>query len=141
MLKKHYASEVFNGALFDVKSLQQIKREELDDYLYGDEDFAVIVQYGNHTVKLGDLLITYEPNGPASMSLLVQAIDFEKRQLKPYFNFDFQAKVSLMPEIYIPVRPFSKYSVPNPDTKHCHLREIEAGYAMKQRIIERVFAT
>ena len=82
-----YASQVFDGELFHHEQLQKIQSNELDSYLYGDEDF-VSQQCGRKVVKLGGLIITYTKKGMSSC--IIQIIDFHNRRLKFGFALNLE---------------------------------------------------
>ncbi|WP_454782176.1 pentapeptide repeat-containing protein [Legionella sp. WA2022007384] len=97
-----YASQIFDGELFNLEQLQKIQPEELDTYLYGDEDFIIKKSGRNlNKVKLGGLLISYTPGGKGYCPVKVEVIDFQNKRLK--FGFDIESYFSIKSEIYLPL--------------------------------------
>ncbi|SKA21421.1 pentapeptide repeat-containing protein, partial [Legionella maceachernii] len=142
---KLYAGEVFNGELFEVNLLRTISPTELEEELYGEEDFVIVGEDRNETVvKLGGLLFHYAPGGKGSVEARVEIIDFEKHQLKPGFKIDLGRYGALKFEMFMPFDPFVNYGAATSctaDIERSDLEIIEAGYSLKRKIIEYIFAT
>ncbi|MCW8470791.1 pentapeptide repeat-containing protein [Fluoribacter gormanii] len=97
-----YASQIFDGELFNLEQLQKIQPEELDNYLYGEEDFIIKKSGRNlNRVKLGGLFISYTPGGNGYCPTKVEIIDFQNKRLK--FGFDIGHYSSINSEIYLPM--------------------------------------
>ncbi|QMT61528.1 pentapeptide repeat-containing protein [Legionella sp. PC997] len=101
-----YASQIFDGELFHLEQLQKIQPEELDSYLYGEEDF--IIKKSGHNlnrVKLGGLFISYTPGGKGYSPTKLEIIDFQNKRLK--FGFNIGPYSSINSEIYLPMNLFN----------------------------------
>ncbi|MBN9226682.1 MULTISPECIES: pentapeptide repeat-containing protein [Legionella] len=138
---KHYASQIFDGQLFDIEQLQTIQPEELETYLYGDEDF-VINRYGSlslNRVKLGGLLFSYYPYKKGTCSS-VEIIDFQNRRLKFVFNF-LMGQCPLLPiEMYFPLNVFGDLGRRATfDAKD--IFDMRAGLELRASITYYIFAT
>ncbi|PWY56687.1 hypothetical protein DGG96_04570 [Legionella qingyii] len=141
---RYYASEVFNGYKFNIRLLQKIKWNELDRYLYGEEDFVILEgnEFDEKKVKLGDLLITFCPKGSDFPKF--EVIDFERHKLKPAFSINLAHYGNISLEACVPFDPFDI----DPSQKFKafwltvdDIQYFPAAYALKQQIIERVFAS
>ncbi|WP_193787201.1 pentapeptide repeat-containing protein, partial [Legionella steigerwaltii] len=144
--KKHYASEVFDGSMFNLRKLQKIRLSDLDQYLYGEEDFVIFEGNGRTEVrvKLGDLFITFCPGGKGSVFANIEVIDFAKRERKPAFPVDLGRYGSIPFEAFVPLDPFVNYGPATVATGHFSVDDIkktQEAYALKTQIIERVFAS
>ncbi|QMT61558.1 pentapeptide repeat-containing protein [Legionella sp. PC997] len=143
--EKYYASQVFNGHQFDIRSLQKIKLTELDQYLYEAEDFAIYEGQGRSKVhvKLGDLFITFCPGGKGSVFSNVEIIDFVNRKLKPAFSLDLERYGNIPFEAFMPLDPFVNYSataVGNHWTVD-DIRNLQEAFTFKKQVIERIFTS
>ncbi|WP_064276696.1 pentapeptide repeat-containing protein [Fluoribacter gormanii] len=143
---KYYASEVFNGHQFDIQALQKIKRDELDQYLYEEEDFAIFEGNGRTEVhvKLGDLFITFCPGGKGSVFSKIDVIDFMSRKLKPAFSLDLDRYGSIPFEAFMPLDPFVNYDSATFAGLHLtvdDMQYIQEAYTLKKQIIERIFTS
>ncbi|WP_454784528.1 pentapeptide repeat-containing protein [Legionella sp. WA2024007413] len=102
---QRYASQIFDGELFHLEMLQKIPPEQLNNYLYGDEDF--FIKQSDRTlnqVKLGGLLISFTPGGKGSCFSKVEIIDFANRRLTFGFTIDADRYPSLKTELYLPIQ-------------------------------------
>ncbi|WP_133140955.1 pentapeptide repeat-containing protein [Legionella maceachernii] len=142
---KRYAGEVFNGELFEVNLLRTIWPMAFETELYGEEDFIIVGENRAKTiVKLGGLLFQYGPRDIGSIEAKVDIIDFEKRQLRPGFKIDLVRYGALKIEMFMPLDPDVNYRRATSCTakiERSHLEIIEAGYSLKRKIVEYIFAT
>jgi len=142
--EKHYASEVFNGHIFDIQQLQEIKLDELEHYLYEKEDFVILNDnpYTKLRVKLGDLFITIDRY--EGYFATIEVIDFEKCERKPAFSVSVLHNESIPLEAFVPLELRSFYGddiIPYRSPNSNHARSIQEAYALKKHIIERVFTS
>lgn len=143
---KKYAGDIFDGELFNLKLLQKISPSELDSKLYGEEDFVIVGKNREETtVKLGDLLIHFSPGGKGSVFAKIEVIDFQNQQLKPALNLDLKRLSNLKFEMLMPFNPFANYGAAtapsNQTMRRSDLDMVKAGFSLKKKIIERIFAT
>ncbi|VVC75763.1 Secreted effector protein pipB2 [Aquicella siphonis] len=143
---KRYASEVFDGAMFDIRKLQKIGLQDLESHLYEEEDFVIFDGNGRTEVrvKLGDLFITYCPGGKGSVSCTIAILDFEKRECRNVCNIDLGRYGSTPFEAFVPLDPYVNYGsatctgwIYTPADVKC----IAEAYALKKQLIEHVFAS
>ena len=143
--EKHYASEVFNGHIFDIQQLQEIKLDELEHYLYEKEDFVILNDnpYTKLRVKLGDLFITID-RFRREYFATIEVIDFEKCKRKPAFSVSLLHNGSIPLEAFVPLDLRSFYGddiIPYRSPNSNHARSIQEAYTLKKHIIERVFTS
>ncbi|MCW8445499.1 pentapeptide repeat-containing protein [Fluoribacter gormanii] len=144
--EKHYASEVFNGYMFNIRLLQKITWNELDQYLYEEEDFVILEgnEFEEKKVKLGDLLITFCSYAKGSDFPKFEVIDFERRKLKPAFSINLAHYGNIPFEAFV---PFDYFAIdPLAGVKgFCFtvddVQYLPEVFALKKQIIERVFAS
>lgn len=144
--EKHYASEVFNSYRFEIQNLQRIKLNDLDQYLYEEEDFVILEEDGQTDirVKLGDLFITICPSGKAGISSSIEVIDFTKRERKPAFAVNLALYEGIPFEAFIPLNPYVNYGyapAPSLVLSADNIKRMQEAYVLKRQIIERVFAS
>ncbi|MDX1838030.1 hypothetical protein DIZ81_09570 [Legionella taurinensis] len=145
---KRFASEIFDGELFQLEQLQPIKPEDLTpDSLYGDEDFILILKApAKSSVKLGGLFITYTnylAHGTRFMAFQVAIIDFETKQLRPAFTIDFQHFPDLSTEQFLPLGLGNMIGrLHGPGWISTELIPLlKAGLQLKKRLINYILAT
>ncbi|KTC79094.1 Secreted effector protein PipB [Legionella cherrii] len=139
---KKYASEVFDGHMFDIGALQKIKSDELDQYLYEEEDFAIFERNGRRKVKLGDLFITcFPPLAKDFVFSTVEVIDFETHKLKPAFSFDVRRHGGIPFGAFMPFWYNVGYTVPKWDFRTDDMQYLQEAYTFKKQVIERIFVS
>ncbi|CEG55962.1 pentapeptide repeat-containing protein [Legionella fallonii] len=143
---KHYASQIFDGQLFHLEQLQKIQPEELETYLYGDEDFVIKRSgpFSLNRVKLGGLFISYNPCGKSNCSSKVEIIDFQNRRLKFLLNFYIGRYSWLHAGMYFPLNLFEGLAVttvPGGDLNAKNIFEARAGLELRASITYYIFAT
>lgn len=136
---KHYASQIFDGQLFHIEQLQTIQPEELETYLYGDEDFVINRSGRLNRVKLGGLLFSYRPWMKGSCES-VEIIDFQNRRLKFVFNFGIGHHSSVPIEMYFPLNVFW-YFVHGTTFDAKDIFDMRAGLELRASITYYIFAT
>lgn len=138
-----YASQIFDGELFDIKRLQKINPEELYSYLYGEEDFVTKEEKtGLNRVKLGGLLISYTPGWIGTYTSTVEIIDFQNKKLE--FGFSIDGKDNfLKPELSYPLNMLN-YDVLthygsglDPDK----IADIRAALELRKNLVNYILAT
>ncbi|QMT61527.1 pentapeptide repeat-containing protein [Legionella sp. PC997] len=140
---QRYASQIFDGELFDLRKLQTIHPEELDHYLYNEEDFIIKHSGRNlNRVKLGGLFISYVPGGKGSCLSKVEIIDYENRCLTSGFTIDSSRYSALKTELYLPLNVFDDKAT----TVECNLYSdeisaIQAALELRANITQFIFAT
>ncbi|QRN03359.1 hypothetical protein GH742_05470 [Legionella sp. MW5194] len=145
---KRFASEVFDGSVFQVEHLQLIKPDDLTAFLFGDEDFILTAKEpGKNKVKLGGLFITYTnylAHGTRHMAFQVAIIDFENRQLRSAFTVDFQHFPDLSTEQFLPLG-LGKDVIGRLGGAAWIPKELipllKAGLQLKKRLINCIFTT
>ncbi|WP_454784529.1 pentapeptide repeat-containing protein [Legionella sp. WA2024007413] len=136
-----YASQIFNGDVFHIEQLQKIQPDELETYLYGDEDF--LIKHCDHDlnkVKLGGLLITFAPGRKGICPAKVEMIDFQNKRLK--FCFEIGHSPSIGSEIYLPIdlvnyqsTRYGFYLYPK------NVAAIRAALALRASVTHYIFST
>ncbi|WP_454781087.1 pentapeptide repeat-containing protein [Legionella sp. WA2022007384] len=140
--ERHYASEVFNGYLFEIQHLKKIQLQHLGQYLYKEEDF-VIFEGAEIRVKLGDLFMSFRPGNKGGIDSTIEIIDFLKRERKPAFPVNFARFGNIPFEAFIPLESCVKYggaTSTNQELTVEDVRNFEEAYVLKRQIIERIFA-
>ncbi|KTD36808.1 Secreted effector protein PipB [Legionella nautarum] len=143
---KCFASEVYNAGIFHIEKLQHIKLEDLEDYLYQEEDFFIREEgKAKAHAKLGDLFITFYPGGHGSFAATVEIIDFANRKRKLAFAFNTKCPSDLDFEGYFPIDPILCYESPSAVRRDSipaeFLTQMREAIALKKQFIERVFVS
>lgn len=89
-----FAKDIYNEVTqqFEVNRLQQVDKEGYQSKLYSEEDFVCIPEDDGSgrvpvIVKLGDLLISFEPGGKRSAAATVEIINRQTQSVQLYFDF------------------------------------------------------
>ncbi|CDZ75830.1 hypothetical protein BN59_00089 [Legionella massiliensis] len=75
--------------IYNLRDIQQIRADELEQRLYGNEDFVIAPdESGRNPVKakIGKLFIEYCPGGKDSFELSIKVIDKHNRTLSSFLN-------------------------------------------------------
>jgi hypothetical protein len=82
--------------IFVIRNLQKIADNEIENKLYGDEDFVFNEGEGRNwvKVKMGNLYVEYCPGGKQSAALKIYALDKENKTKKPMIGNSFLDRYS-----------------------------------------------
>ncbi|CDZ77374.1 hypothetical protein BN59_01657 [Legionella massiliensis] len=80
---------------YDIEKLQKISDQQLEQHLYGDDDFVIRPEENGREivkVKMGKLFIEFCPTGKDSYRLSVKEIDRENLRLRSFLNLNLDGQ-------------------------------------------------